>query len=67
MYIYTAVSLARCRIELKKYTVCTAVLPGMGSCRRASGPRQHVAGAMSSLALGMMLHADAYIYRHAAG
>ena len=49
------------RFELKKYTVCTAVLQGRGSCRRASGPRQCVAGVKSSLALDKMSHADAYI------
>ena len=36
---------------------------GEGSCRRASGPRQRVAGSKSSLALGKMLHADAYVVR----
>ena len=66
MYIYTAVALARCRIELKKYTVCTAVLQGSGSCRRASGPRQRVAHTKSSLALSELLHVG-HIYRHAAG
>ena len=35
--------------------------PGGGSCKRASTQRQRVAGAKSSLALGKMLHADAYI------
>ena len=60
VYIYTAVALVRCRIELKKYTVCTAVLQGRGSCRRASGPRHRVAGMKSSLALAGLLHVGIY-------
>ena len=50
VYIYSSSSGEVQRFELKKYTVCTAVLQGRGSCRRASGPRLRVAGAKSSLA-----------------
>ena len=49
------------RFELKKYTACTAVLQGRGNCRRASGPRQHVAGTRSGVALAGLLHAG-YLY-----
>ena len=35
---------------------------GKGSCRRASGPRQHVAVAKSGVALSELLHTG-YIYR----
>ena len=58
VYIYTVVALARCKdLSYRNIQYVQRYSRGGG------GAGEQVAGAKSSLALGKMLHADAYIVR----